>query len=119
MQASALAVKGISCLGIQNRKLFRSESKFRTRSVCMGSSNRTNCFGFGLGSVSMEAELTGTRLGTSSIFGSTAKPRSVRAQASGLSSVAATCFIVFRLLSLIWFSVTEFVITTTRQMSNA
>ena len=50
--------------------------------MCMSSSNRINCFGFSLDLVSMETELTGTRLGTNSIFGSSAKPRSVRSQAS-------------------------------------
>ncbi|KAJ1391442.1 Sugar/inositol transporter [Sesbania bispinosa] len=49
--------------------------------------NRTSCCGLRPGSVLMETELTSRGRGFGGIFGSSAKPRSVRVQASGLSSV--------------------------------
>lgn len=106
MQASTLTVKGTTCFGVQKKTVvpgfsrFRSRSAPRHRSIFM--TNRTSCFGLRLGSVTMETELTNTRIAISSIFGSSAKPRSVTAQASGLPSAAAVAFTVFTVLFIIW-----------------
>lgn len=87
MQASTFGVKG-AIFGAQKQRGFvgfgdfRNGSGLRPRSVCMAK-NPNSC-GSRLGSVTMETELVSARVGSIGIFGSSAKPRSVRVQASGL-----------------------------------
>ena len=91
MQASSFGVKGAT-FGVQKQKTlvvfgsFGNGSVMRPSRVCMP--NSTNCCGLRLGSVTMETEMSSTRLGSTGIFGSPAKPRSLRVQASGLYAVA-------------------------------
>lgn len=87
MEASTFAIKGNNILGIRKQIVFPRRCEIRSTSISM--MNRTNCFGLrlgGSGSVTMEAELTRARMGSrGGIFGSLAKPRFVRVQASGSS----------------------------------
>ncbi|PSR87828.1 Plastidic glucose transporter like [Actinidia chinensis var. chinensis] len=85
MQASAHAARGGISLGVQNRRVLPGFGEFRKRSVdlknlCM--TERSNCFGLSLGSLAMESELTRVRTRVERVFRSSAKARSVRAQAS-------------------------------------
>ncbi|PON53095.1 Sugar/inositol transporter [Parasponia andersonii] len=90
MQASANpGVKGSLGFGTQNQRrvlLGLGESRSRRRvsvlkSQCM--TDRSSCCGgLSLSSVTMGVELGRARVGVDRIFGSSAKPRSVRAQAS-------------------------------------
>ncbi|KAI3462551.1 hypothetical protein Pfo_019214 [Paulownia fortunei] len=82
MQASTFAVQAKSGFALQNRRLLASASDLRQNSLALISTDlcmakRTNCFGLGLGSGSM-----GAMGSIQSVFGSSAKARSVRAQAS-------------------------------------
>ncbi|XP_062150609.1 plastidic glucose transporter 4 [Alnus glutinosa] len=90
MQASAYAVKGGIGFGVQNRPtLLKGFGEFGKSSLGFRMTDRTACCGVRLSSIAMEAELTGARLGAS--FRSSARPRSVKAQASGdLENVAST-----------------------------
>ncbi|KAL0287866.1 UNVERIFIED_CONTAM: Plastidic glucose transporter 4 [Sesamum angustifolium] len=83
MQASAFAVeaKSGSTSTLQNSRILQGDSG--KKSLAFASSDlrmkkRKNCFGLGLSSASM-----GVRGSIRSVFGSSAKARSVRAQASG------------------------------------
>lgn len=96
MQASTFAIKG-AIFGAQNQQglvgfgEFRNGSVLRPRRVCM--TKISNSCGIRLGSATMETELTSGRVGFSGILGSSAKPRSIRVQASGLHAVAyGFCF---------------------------
>ncbi|GFZ18934.1 plastidic GLC translocator [Actinidia rufa] len=85
MQASTHAARGSISLGVQNRRVLPGFGEFRKRSVdlknlCM--TERSNCFGLSLGSLAMESELTRVRTRVERVFRSSAKARSVRAQAS-------------------------------------
>ncbi|RDX71713.1 Plastidic glucose transporter 4, partial [Mucuna pruriens] len=86
MLASTFGVEGAT-FGVQKRRglvgfgEFRNGSVLRTRRVCM-TKNNTNLCGLRLGSVTMETELTSTRVGFGGIFGPSVKPRSVRVMAS-------------------------------------
>lgn len=101
MQATSYAsVKG--GFGIQNQRkglLGFGELRNRTSSglrstLCMA--DRRSCFGgLSLSSVAMGAELTRARIGVDGIFGSSARPRSVKAQASGLLIVFYYYYFLF------------------------
>ncbi|KAG8373742.1 hypothetical protein BUALT_Bualt11G0056600 [Buddleja alternifolia] len=84
MQASTFAVKPKPGFGLHSRsRLLPSASDLRRRSLEFAVSDlrmtkRTNCFGLGLHSASM-----GARGSIQSVFGSSAKSRSVRVQAFG------------------------------------
>ncbi|XP_028785529.1 plastidic glucose transporter 4-like [Neltuma alba] len=76
MEASSFVIKG-NTLRVQKPSVFTSRTTVRSRTVCM--TNMRNCFGLGVGPLTMEAELT---RGVRGIFGSSAKPRFIRVQAS-------------------------------------
>ncbi|KAL2551855.1 Plastidic glucose transporter 4 [Forsythia ovata] len=81
MQVSTHAVKGNLCLGLQNRRLLPSARELRGNNLGFSVSDlrmtkRSSCFGFSLDSVAM-----GARGSVTSVFGSSAKARSVKAQA--------------------------------------
>ncbi|KAL0395940.1 UNVERIFIED_CONTAM: Plastidic glucose transporter 4 [Sesamum calycinum] len=85
MQASAFAVeaKSGSTSTLQNSRILQGTGDSGKKSLAFASSDlrmtkRKNCFGLGLSSASM-----GVRGSIHSVFGSSAKARSVRAQASG------------------------------------
>ncbi|KAL5538829.1 hypothetical protein UlMin_042758, partial [Ulmus minor] len=89
MQASAYTtVKGSIDFGVQNQRRVllglgesRNTGVSGFRNLCM--TDRSNCCGgLSLSSVAMGTELVRTRFGVDGIFGSSAKFRSVRAQAS-------------------------------------
>lgn len=85
MQSSTYAVKGGVAFGVQNRAtLLKAFGESGKVSLGFGMTDRTACCGLRLGSIAMEAELTGARLGATGIFRPSAKLRSVKAQASGL-----------------------------------
>ncbi|KAA8547789.1 hypothetical protein F0562_004218 [Nyssa sinensis] len=82
MQASTFAVKG-TVLNIQNRRVLPGFGEFRNTSsalnnLCM--KDRSTCFGLRLGSVAIGAEHGRPRTGVESLFRSSAKARSVKAQ---------------------------------------
>lgn len=89
MQASSYSsVKG--GFGIQNQRKgllgfgeLRNRTSSRSRSLCMAD-RRSCCGGLSLSSVAKGVELARARMGVDGIFGSSARPRSVKAQASGL-----------------------------------
>ncbi|KAF7811276.1 Plastidic glucose transporter 4 [Senna tora] len=95
MQAPASTFKGRP-LGFQKEKGllgFRSTARLLRRRTCS-----TSCCDLWLGSLTMETERIGSRVGSgASIFSSSAKPRSVRVQASGLfaATVGFTVFSLF------------------------
>ncbi|KAL0423999.1 UNVERIFIED_CONTAM: Plastidic glucose transporter 4 [Sesamum radiatum] len=85
MQASAFAVevKSGSTSTLQNSRILQGTGDSGKKSLAFASSDlrmtkRKNCFGLGLSSASM-----GVRGSIHSVFGSSARARSVRAQASG------------------------------------
>ncbi|KAL0462014.1 UNVERIFIED_CONTAM: Plastidic glucose transporter 4 [Sesamum latifolium] len=83
MQASAFAVEAKSGSTLQNSRILPGIGDSGKRSLLFASSDlrmtkRKDCFGLGLSSASM-----GVRGSIHSVFGSSAKARSVRAQASG------------------------------------
>lgn len=83
MEASSLVIKG-NTLRVQKASFVRSRSTtVKPTTLCM--SNRRNCFGLRVGLVTMEAEMANMRGSVRSIFGSSAKSRFIRVQASGLS----------------------------------
>ncbi|TKY46496.1 plastidic glucose transporter 4 isoform X1 [Spatholobus suberectus] len=102
MQVSTFGVQGAT-FGVQNRSglvgfgEFRNVSVLRPRRVSMRNNNTDLC-GLRLGSVTMETELTSTRVGFGGIFGPSVKPRSVTVMASGLYDVAGG----FDLFGLFW-----------------
>lgn len=93
MQASyAPSVNGsLGVTAVQNQKkrvlLGFGEVRNRTRSglrnLCM-TGRSTCCAGLSRSSVAMGAELARARVAINGVFGSSAKPRSVKAQATGL-----------------------------------
>ncbi|KAL2335258.1 hypothetical protein Fmac_016471 [Flemingia macrophylla] len=91
MQASTFVVKGAT-FGVRERKglvgfeEFRNGSVLRPRRVFMRNNNTDLC-GLRLGSVTMETELTRTRVGFGGSFEPYVNPRPVRAKASGLYAV--------------------------------
>lgn len=89
MQATTYAVKGGIGFGVQKRPtLLKGFGEFGRPSLGFRMTDRTACCGLRLGSIAMEAELTGARLGAT--FRSSAKPRSVKAQASGVFVTVST-----------------------------
>ncbi|KAL2247013.1 plastidic glucose transporter 4 [Sesamum indicum] len=83
MQASAFAVEAKSGSTLQNSRILPSTGDSGKKSLAFASSDlrmtkRKNCVGLGLSSASM-----GVRGSIHSVFGSSAKARSVRAPASG------------------------------------
>ncbi|TKY45899.1 Plastidic glucose transporter 4 [Spatholobus suberectus] len=86
MQVSTFGVQGAT-FGVQNRSGlvgfggFRNGSVLGPRRVSMRNNNTDLC-GLRLGSVTMETELTSTRVGFGGIFGPSVKPRSVTVMAS-------------------------------------
>lgn len=100
MQSSAYAVKGGIGFGFQDRPtLLKGFGEFGKSSLAFRMTDRTACCGVRLSSIAMEAELTGARLGAS--FRSSAKPRSVKAQASGLFVTVLTDLTVFSISRLL------------------
>ena len=90
MQASYASVKGTLGVGVQNQKRVflgfgevRNRGSSGLRSLCM-IDRSTCCGGLSLSSVAMGAKLGAVRKGVNGVFGSSAKPRSVKAQATGL-----------------------------------
>lgn len=90
MQASYVSVKGSLGVGDQNQKRVllsfgevRNRGSSGLRKLCM-TDRSTCCGGLSLKSVAMGAKLAGVRMGVNGVFGSSAKPRSVKAQATGL-----------------------------------
>lgn len=84
MQASTYAVKGDVGFGVQKRtRVLKRFGELGKPSLGLRMTDSTPCCGLRLSSIAMEAELTGARLGATGIFRSSAKPRSVKAQASG------------------------------------
>ncbi|CAA2938398.1 plastidic glucose transporter 4 [Olea europaea subsp. europaea] len=82
MQVSTHAVKGNLCLGLQNCRLLPSSRELRENNLGFPVSElrmtkRSSCFGIGLDSNAMGARGNWPR----SVYGSSAKARSVRAQA--------------------------------------
>ena len=85
MQASTYAVKGGIGFGVQKRtRILKGFGESQKPSLGLRMTDRTTCCGLRLSSIAMEAELTSARVGANGIFRSLAKPRSVKAQASGL-----------------------------------
>jgi hypothetical protein len=85
MQASTYAVKGGIGFGVQKRtRILKGFGESQKPSLGLRMTDRTACCGLRLSSIAMEAELTSARVGANGIFRSLAKPRSVKAQASGL-----------------------------------
>lgn len=86
MQASIYAAKASAAFQIENRRVLPGFSQFRKRSfvsnsICM--TERESCFGLRrLGSNSMGVELGRLRTSVQSVFRTSAKARSVKAQAS-------------------------------------
>ncbi|KAG5535330.1 hypothetical protein RHGRI_023188 [Rhododendron griersonianum] len=92
MQASTYAVKPSVGLEIQSRRVLPGFVESRKRkslapSIDLRMTDRYNCFGFRLGSGPMESELPYVRIGVNGVSPSSAKSRSVRAQASGYGDV--------------------------------
>lgn len=94
MQASTYAVKTSACFEAGNRRRvtagfaeFKSSNVAlngnTSRSICMR--DKTACSGLCLDAADMGMKLTRAGCGVESLFRSTAKPRSVKAQASGSS----------------------------------
>lgn len=89
MQASTYAGRADSGFGLQTRRRgFERSKNFNSRRILACSNlrmtERSSCFGLKLGSASMGIELGRPRARVPSVFGESAKPRSIRASASGL-----------------------------------
>lgn len=89
MQSSTYSVRADTGFGPQTRlRSFERSKNFNSRRILAGSNlrmtERTSCFGLKLGSASMGIELGRARPRVQSVFGESAKPRSIRASASGL-----------------------------------
>ncbi|KAL7607929.1 hypothetical protein Lser_V15G12517 [Lactuca serriola] len=85
MQATHLGIiKGNLSLHVQYNTVDRGLSQLRNRpnSVCMSHSERSSCFGLRFGSGPMGLELGGVGTAGGSVFRSSAKSRSVKAQVS-------------------------------------
>ncbi|GMP30971.1 hypothetical protein CsSME_00005383 [Camellia sinensis var. sinensis] len=85
MQAATYAGKGSTCFDNQKRRVLPGFSELRKRGLGFNNlrmTERSSCFGLRLGSAAMEAELGRVRTGVDRVFRSSAKARSVRAQAS-------------------------------------
>ncbi|KAL7190724.1 hypothetical protein ACSBR2_022910 [Camellia fascicularis] len=85
MQAATYAGKGSTCFDNQKRRVLPGFSELRKRGLGFNNlrmTERSSCFGLRLGSAAMEAELGRVRTGVDRVFWSSAKARSVRAQAS-------------------------------------
>lgn len=86
MQASAFGLKGGLGFDIGPRRGLRGSAKLRSRVLaspkdrCM--TERNSCFGLRLSSGSMGIELGHVRNSDKTVFGSSAKYRSIKAQAS-------------------------------------
>lgn len=86
MQASSFAVKGNLGFDLQNHnhRVLPGFGDLRKRSSLLHMTQRGSCFGLRLNSVSMGVELGRVRTNVESVFRSSAKARSVKAQAAGL-----------------------------------
>ncbi|KAE9463350.1 hypothetical protein C3L33_04741, partial [Rhododendron williamsianum] len=89
MQASTYAVKPSVGLEIQSRRVLPGFVESRRRkslapSIDLRMTDRSNCFGFRLGSGPMWSELPYMRIGIDGVSPSSVKTRSVTAQASGM-----------------------------------
>ena len=85
MQASTFAVKGGIGFGVQKRtRISNGFGEFKKPSLGLRMTDRSACCGLRTSSTAMETELTSARVGAYGIFRSSAKPRSVKAQATGL-----------------------------------
>ncbi|XP_019173071.1 PREDICTED: plastidic glucose transporter 4 isoform X1 [Ipomoea nil] len=87
MQASTYAVRADTGFGLQTRRRGFERSKNVNSRRILACSNlrmteRSGCFGLKLGSASMGIELGRPRARVPSLFGESAKPRSIRASAS-------------------------------------
>lgn len=87
MQASTFTVKGNIAVEVQNRRVLPDFAEIRktstsARNQCL--KNRGTFCRLKLGSVAMGAELARARTSVESVFRSSLKARSIRAQASGL-----------------------------------
>lgn len=115
MQAPyAASVKGgLGVIGVPNQRkrvlLGFGEVRNRTssglRSLCM-TDRSSCCAGLSLSSVAMGAELARARVAINGVFGSSAKPRSVKAQATGLFITvfnhAWLCTSVISVMCFLW-----------------
>jgi len=92
MQASTFTVKGGIGFGVQKRtRILNGFGESKKPSLGLRMTDRSACCGLRTSSTAMETELTGARVGAYGIFRSSAKPRSVKAQASGdLENAAST-----------------------------
>ncbi|XP_030952608.1 plastidic glucose transporter 4-like [Quercus lobata] len=83
MQTSTFTVKGGIGFGVQKRtRILNGFGESKKPSLGLRMTDRSACCGLRTSSTAMETELTGARVGAYGIFRSSAKPRSVKAQAT-------------------------------------